>query len=72
MVSLAAKGGAMIDKLFKLAVVALAAGFLWVYYIDALNGRYQQLPTQTYSFVLDTREGIVYRPIIEDLRPNTK
>ena len=65
-------GAAMIDKLFKLAVVALAACFSWIYYINAQNGRYQQLPTSSlYSLVLDTREGIVYRPIIQDMPSST-
>jgi len=59
----------MIAWLFKLPVVALAVGFLWVYYINTQNGRYQAVPTGSIaSLVLDTREGILYRPIIEDLR----
>jgi len=52
----------MIDKLFKLAVVALAAGFLWVYYINTQNGRYR-LGSGPGVF-LDTREGITYAPPI--------
>ncbi len=59
----------MIGWLFKLPVVALAVGFLWVYYINTQNGRYQAVPTSSIApLVLDTREGILYRPIIEDLR----
>lgn len=62
----------MIDMLFKLAVVALAAGFLWVYYIDALNGRYQPLIISRPILVLDTREGIFYAPgVIQGMPPNT-
>ncbi len=49
----------MIDKLFKLAVVVLAAGFLWVYYINTQNGRYQPVSGGS-AAVLDGREGITY------------
>ena len=41
----------MIDKLLKMAVVALAAGYVWGYYI----GRYRQKPTEASSVNLDTR-----------------
>jgi len=61
----------MIGWLFKLPVVALAVGFLWVYYINTQNGRYQAAPTNSIPLVLDTREGILYRPIIEDMPSNT-
>ncbi len=61
----------MIGWIFKLAMVALAAGFLWVYYTNTQNGRYQAAPTNSIApLVLDTREGILYRPIIEDMSSN--
>ena len=73
----------MTDKLFKLAAVTLAAGFLWVYYINGQNingqningqnGRYQMASTHpTALVVLDTREGIVFRPMFGDMLSPTK
>ncbi len=64
----------MTDKLFKLAVVILAAGFLWVYSINSQNGqnrRYQLSGGPVPGLVLDGREGILYRPpIIQETPPN--
>ncbi len=63
----------MTDKLFKLAVVVLAAGFLWVYYINGQNGRYQFSRGETLIVVMDTREGILYRPpILGEMPSNTR
>jgi len=59
----------MIDMLFKLAVVALAASFLWVYYTNAQNGRYQHTLTEGTLLAMDTREGIVFVPVIEEEMP---
>jgi len=72
-VTIGRKGAAMIDKLFKLAVVALAAGLLWVYYINTQNGQNGRYQFHSNGiFVLDTREGIIYQtPVIQGTPSNT-
>jgi len=49
------------DKLFKLALLVILAGFLYVYAASQGVGRYQYSRDGELDFLLDTKTGLVYQ-----------
>ncbi len=46
--------------LFKIMIVILAGGFLFLFYQYSQNGRYQNYK-ETNRYILDTRTGKIYK-----------
>lgn len=51
----------LVDTLFKAAVLALLAVFVWLYAEGRTIGRYAYLREGDLEFVLDTTTGVVYQ-----------
>ncbi len=55
------KTGVLIDAVFKLGLLAVLAGLLWVYAQSRDNGRYQYITDGRLEFILDTRTGALFQ-----------
>jgi hypothetical protein len=56
----------MVDKIFKISLLAAIALFLFLYYTAAQQGRYEAITEYEGSLgILDTRQGVVYMLDIE-------
>ena len=51
----------MVDKIFKIGLLAAIAFFLFLYYTTAQQGRYQAITEYEGSLgIFDTQQGVVY------------
>lgn len=50
-----------VDMIFKAALLALLAVFVWLYALGRDNGRYAYFREGELEFVLDTATGVVYQ-----------
>jgi len=51
----------LLDKHFKSGLLIAAVLFLWIYYCNGQNGRYQVERYDTDIHIFDTRRGIYYK-----------
>ncbi len=55
--------------LFKIIIIILLLGFLYVFYLLSLNGRFQKFDDDD---ILDTRTGVRYYVLDKKLEPYNK
>jgi hypothetical protein len=54
-----------VNRFFKIGLLFIALGFLWIFYSTKENGRYVSITNDEQWKILDTRTGDIYAMVSE-------